>query len=332
MVTQREKAVRFREMHRSGDILVLANAWDVASARIFEEAGFPAIATTSAGIAISLGYPDGQRIGRDEMLGVVARIAGSVSVPVTADMEAGYGESETELAETVTRLISAGAIGLNIEDSTKRPGNPLFDAETQVRKIATVRKVSDSRGVPLVINARTDALVLGQGDKTSRLKEAISRGKAYRDAGADCIFPLGAIDPGTIKEIVRQLDCPINILATKDVPRVADLAKLGVRRVSLGSGPERANTRPRRKNRARDSRNGNIPQHAQRSIPPHRSKQACGPLVSRGWPVDYCKFTGIPFRNAISTEVERCPSTASRDSENKEINRAGLVGIWTPKA
>jgi len=227
-------------MHQSGDILVLANAWDIPSARIFEQTGFPAIGTSSAAIAISLGYPDGQKIDRDEMLRVVARIARSVSVPVTADMEAGYGDSATDVADTATRVISAGAIGLNIEDSTKIPKNPLYDLDAQIQKITSIRKVADLLDVPLVINARTDALVFGHGDKTSRLEEAIARGKEYKKAGADCFFPVGAIDPQTISEITKQVGCPVNILATNGVPPVAELGRLGVRRVSVGSGPARA--------------------------------------------------------------------------------------------
>lgn len=240
MRSQKEKAEEFRIMHVSGDILVLANAWDIPSARIFEKAGFPAIGTSSAAIAISLGYPDGQKIDRDEMLRVVARIARSVSVPVTADMEAGYGVSATDVADTATRVISAGAIGLNIEDSTKIPKNPLYDLDAQIQKITIIRKVADLLDVPLVINARTDALVLGHGDRTSRLKEAIARGKEYKKAGADCFFPVGAIDPQTISEITKQVGCPVNILATNGVPPVAELSRLGVRRVSVGSGPARA--------------------------------------------------------------------------------------------
>ena len=238
--SQKEKAMDFRSMHRSGDILVLANAWDIPSARIFEQAGFPAIGTSSAAIAISLGYPDGQKITRDEMLQVVERIVKSVSIPVTADMEAGYGESATAVADTAKRVIAAGAIGLNIEDSTKRPDHPLFDVEAQVRKIAEIRKIRDRSDVPLVINARTDVLILGQGDKSSRLEEAIDRGNAYNDAGADCFFPVGAIDSQTISEITRHVRCPINILATNGVPSVPELKSLGVQRVSVGSGPARA--------------------------------------------------------------------------------------------
>ena len=203
--SQKEKAIEFRKMHQSGDILVLPNAWDVPSARIFEQAGFPAIGTSSAAIAISLGYPDGQKITRDEMLEVVERIARSVSIFVTADMEAGYGITAADVAETAERVIAAGAIGLNLEDSTKRLDPPLYNVGAQVRKIAEIKKVGDWLDVPLVINARTDVLILGQGDKSSRLKEAIDRGKAYNNAGADCFFPVGAIDSQTISEITRKL-------------------------------------------------------------------------------------------------------------------------------
>ena len=238
--SQKEKAIEFRKMHQSGDILVLPNAWDVPSARIFERAGFPAIGTSSAAIAISLGYPDGQKITRDEMLQVVERIARSVSIPVTADMEAGYGITADDVAETAERVIAAGAIGLNLEDSTKRLDPPLYNVEAQVRKIAEIKKVGDRLDVPLVINARTDVLILGQGDKSSRLKEAIDRGKAYNNAGADCFFPVGAIDSQTISDITRHVRCPINILATNGVPSVPELKSLGVRRVSVGSGPARA--------------------------------------------------------------------------------------------
>jgi len=238
--SQKEKAIEFRKMHQSGDILVLANAWDVPSARIFEQTGFPAIGTSSAAIALSIGYPDGQKISRDEMLQVVARIARSVSIPVTADMEAGYGNSAADVAETAERVIAAGAIGLNLEDSTKRSDPPLHTVEAQIRKIVEIRKVGDRLGVPLVINARTDVLIIGQDDKSSRLKEAIDRGKAYNNAGADCFFPVGAIDSQTISEITRQVRCPINILATNGVPTVPELKRLGVRRVSVGSGPARA--------------------------------------------------------------------------------------------
>jgi len=238
--TQKEKAREFRKLHESVDILVLANAWDVPSARIFEQTGFPAIGTTSAGIALSLGYPDGQKISRDEMLQVVARITRSVSIPVTADVEAGYGESKADIAETIKRVISTGAIGLNIEDSTKKPESPLYNVETQVQKIMTIRKVAGSLDVPLVINARTDALLHAHGDNASKLKEAIRRGKEYRKAGADCFFPVGAIDAKTISEVVTQVSCPVNILATNNVPPIPELKRLGVRRVSVGSGPARA--------------------------------------------------------------------------------------------
>src|SRR5207244_5406963 len=140
---KKKKNNKFRKINKVGVILVMPNAWDLPSVRSFEQAGFPAIGTASAAIAISLGYPDGQKITRDEMLQVVERIAKSVSVPVTADMEAGYGEGATTVADTAKRVIAAGAIGLNIEDSTKRPDHPLFDVEAQVRMIAEISKLGD---------------------------------------------------------------------------------------------------------------------------------------------------------------------------------------------
>ena len=239
--SQKEKAEAFRKMHHQSDsILVLANAWDVPSARIFQQTGFPAIGTTSAGIAVSYGYPDGQSIGRDKMLEVVARIVKSVSIPVTADVEAGYGETLTEIADTATRVIATGAIGLNIEDSIKGPEKGLYNVQTQMRKIETIRKVAELLEVPLVINARTDALLVGPGDNQRKIKDVIERGRAYMKAGADCVFPVGAIDMKTISEIVSQLDSPVNILANPGVPSVAELKRIGVKRVSVGSGVERA--------------------------------------------------------------------------------------------
>lgn len=159
---------------------------------------------------------------------------------LTADLEAGYGENVADIADTAMRVISAGAVGLNFEDSTKKPENPLYDVEGQVQKIAMIRKVANLLDVPLVINARTDALFAGKGDSAGRLREAIVRGKEYLKSGADCFFPVGATDPHTISEIVRQVCGPVNILATRDVPLVAELKRLGVRRVSVGSGAQRA--------------------------------------------------------------------------------------------
>ena len=237
---QKNKAVAFRAMHRGPGILLLPNAWDVASARIIEEAGFGAVATTSAGIAFTLGYPDGQRISRDEMLEVVARIAAAVNVSVTADVEAGYGSRPEDAAQTARGVIEAGAVGMNLEDGTDDVEHPLVDWSLQLEKIAAVREVAKATGVPIVLNARTDVYLLQVGAPEKRYEEALRRLAVFRDAGADCVFLPGVRDAETIGKMVRDLGCPVNILAGPGSLSVPELEKLGVARVSLGSGPMRA--------------------------------------------------------------------------------------------
>jgi 2-methylisocitrate lyase-like PEP mutase family enzyme len=218
---------------------VLPNVWDVASARIVEEAGFPAIATTSAGIAYSLGYPDGQHISREEMVARVARIARAVKVPVTADIEAGYGSSPEDAAKTTRELVQAGAVGMNLEDTSGDPEHPLLDLQLAVAKIKAVRVAAAELRVPMVVNARTDVYLL-PGDPDTQYSEALRRLTAYRDAGADCVFAPGLKDAETIGRLVNAVQCPLNILAVAGTPSVPELEKLGVARVSLGSSPMRA--------------------------------------------------------------------------------------------
>lgn len=233
--SQVAKAEAFRAMHRGPKILVLPNAWDVASARILEEAGVRAIATTSAGIAFTLGYPDGQKISRDQMLEVVARIAAKVRVPVSADMEAGYGDRPEDAALTAKGLVQAGAIGLNLEDATDDPKNPVSDLSLQIEKIRAIRETATSLGVPLVLNARTDLYLKSVGEPESRFGEAVRRLAAFRDAGADCLFVPGVRDLETIAKLVRELKFPLNILGGPGSPSIPELQKAGVARVSLGS-------------------------------------------------------------------------------------------------
>lgn len=230
----------FLALHRPGSPLILPNAWDVISARIVEDAGFSAVATTSAGIAWSLGYADGERIGRDEMLAAVARITRAVRVPVTADLEAAYGRKPADAADTARGAINAGAVGFNFEDASGDPKNPLLDIPLQVARIRAARAAADELGTHLVINARTDVYLEQVGPPDTRLAEAITRLTAYRDAGADCLFAPGASDPDTIAALVRELDAPLNVLATPATPPVSELARLGVARVSLGGGVFRA--------------------------------------------------------------------------------------------
>ncbi len=173
MESQTEKAILFRQLHRGPGVLVLPNAWDVASARIFEEAGFPAIATTSAGIAFSPGYPDGQRISREEMIARIGRIVRAVKVPVSADVEAGYGSSPDDAARTTRELIEAGAIGMNLEDASDRRDQPLVSLELAVEKIKAVRKAAAALHVPIVVNARTDVYTLAGGNPGADYAEAM---------------------------------------------------------------------------------------------------------------------------------------------------------------
>ncbi len=236
----RSKADTLRALHRAGRPLILINAWDAATARILEKAGSPAIATTSAGIAFACGYPDGEKIPRDQMLEAIARICAAVSVPVTADVEAGYGDTPEELHRTATGVLEAGAVGMNLEDGTGRPDHPLADLPLQLDKIRAVREADLHHGKPIVLNARTDVYLDQVGPEADRFAETIRRGEAYRDAGADCVFVPGATDPVVIAAIVKRLACPINVLAAAASPPIGELARLGVARVSLGSGPMRA--------------------------------------------------------------------------------------------
>ena len=236
---QKAQALAFRAMHHAPKVLLLPNVWDVASARIIEEAGFGALATTSAGIAFTLGYPDGQKISREEMLARVARIVGAVKVPVTADVEAGYGSRPQDAAETARGVIEAGAVGMNLEDGTDQPAQ-LVELSLQLEKIRAVREVALKSGVLLVLNARTDVYLEQIGAPETRYGETVRRLLAYRDAGADCVFAPGLRDPETISRLVRDVQCPLNILAGPGFPSVPELEKLGVARVSLGSAPMRA--------------------------------------------------------------------------------------------
>jgi 2-methylisocitrate lyase-like PEP mutase family enzyme len=241
MTDLQAQADLFQKMHHGPRILLLPNVWDVASAKIIEEAGFGAVATTSAGIAFALGYPDGQRISREEMLTCVARIAKSVKVPVTADVEAGYGNRAEDAAQTALGVIEAGAVGMNLEDGTDDTEHPLADLALQLEKVRAVREAAASKHVPLVLNARTDVYLLPVGaGPVRRYDEALRRLTAFRDAGTDCVFVPGLKESETIARLVGELRCPVNILAGPGSPSVPQLEKMGVARVSLGSAPMRA--------------------------------------------------------------------------------------------
>ncbi|OKK20766.1 3-methyl-2-oxobutanoate hydroxymethyltransferase [Streptomyces sp. CB00455] len=224
----RAAALVFARLHTSAAPLALANAWDVASARIVEAAGAPAVATTSAGVAWSLGSPDGDALARDRALDLVARVAGAVSVPVTADIESGFGADPAAVAETVAGVLAAGAVGINIEDGTRAPAE-------HAERVAAARSAAEAAGIPLFVNARIDTYLFGLGDPATRLDETLARAAGYLRAGATGIFVPGVTDPATIAELARGIDAPLNILVGPGAPSVAELGALGVSRVSLGS-------------------------------------------------------------------------------------------------
>ena len=240
MAQQQAKAASFRVLHSGRETLLLPNVWDVASARLIEESGFKAAATSSAGIAFSLGYPDGQRISREEMLAVIARIAKAVRVPVTADVEAGYGKTPEDAGRTARAVVEAGAVGMNLEDAIGDSPSVLVELPLQLEKIRAVREMASRLRIPLVLNARTDMYLLQIGDPAERYDETVRRLSAFREAGADCVFAPGLRDAPTIGRLVADLKCPVNILAGPGSPSVPELSKLGVARVSLGSATMRA--------------------------------------------------------------------------------------------
>src|SRR3990172_2728544 len=230
-----QRARKFLELHQGPKTLVLPNAWDMASARIFEEAGFPAVATTSAGVAFALGYPDGESLPLDELLEVVAGRSRALLVPLSVDFEAGYGARPEDVARSAGRLLEAGAVGLNLEDSAKTGERVLVEPSLLADKVRATRAAASDVGIPLVINARTDVFLAAVGEPESRFDHAVRRVNAYRDAGADSLFIPGVSDRETIAELVRQVKGPLNVLAVAGTPRISELEKLGVRRVTVWS-------------------------------------------------------------------------------------------------
>lgn len=232
---QIRKARAFRQMHDRRNILVLANAWDAVTARLFARLGFPAVATTSGGVAWSLGYPDGEHAPLAEVVAATGRIAHAVDVPVTADIEAGYGATSEDVTDTVRAVIEAGAVGINLEDGLHAPG-ALCGLGTATARIRAAREAASAAGIPIVINARTDTYMLKYGaSDAERFDETVRRGHAYLAAGADCIFPIGLVDSATLGALVKALDAPINVAARPGIPSVAELARLGVARVSTAT-------------------------------------------------------------------------------------------------
>ena len=234
------KARQFQQMHLGPGLLVVVNAWDAGSARVFEQAGVRAVGTGSAGVAFSHGYADDERIPRAVMLKAIEEMVRAVDLPVTADILAGMGDSIEAVVATVKDVIALGAVGVNIEDSTDVGGPLLLDLGYQAEKIRAVCDAVNGGAVPIVVNARTDPYWLKLGDDAERLRTSIARANRYREAGANCLFVPGAKDAATIKTLVAEIAGPINILTVPGCPPLAELQALGVRRVSEGSGPMRA--------------------------------------------------------------------------------------------
>lgn len=232
---QAQSADLFRNKHRGPRLLLLPNAWDAMSARVFVEVGFDAIATTSGGLAWSLGYADGEQAPWVEVVAATARIVRVAQVPVTADIEAGYGATPDAVMRSVTEIIRAGAVGVNLEDGTPRGAAPIRDVADAADRIRAAREAARAAAVPIVINARTDLYLRNIGDDVSRFEETVERGKAYLTAGADCVYPIGLRDPATIGRLVKALQAPINIMVRAGVPSVAELEALGVARASTAS-------------------------------------------------------------------------------------------------
>lgn len=233
MSSQAEKAEQFRRLHDRKRMLILPNAWDVPSARVFEDEGFPAVATSSAGMMVSLGYPDGEEIPPKEFLSAVRRIAGVLSIPLSVDVVGGFGGSPEGVARSVRAVVNVGAVGINIEDfihGTKK----LLTVEKQTDRLRALVQLRESSDIPFVINARTDALRFAQGDDEAKLEEAIRRAGAYRDVGADCVYPIGLTETASISKFVGALDFLVNVMVRKGLPPVPELQRLGVARVSFG--------------------------------------------------------------------------------------------------
>src|SRR5579871_2476222 len=234
--TQARLAEEFRRRHQRKPLLLLANAWDPISAAIVEAAGYEAVATTSGGVAWAIGYRDGEETPWREVVAATARIARAVRLPVTADIEAGYGDTPARVAQSVRDIIAAGAVGLNLEDGTHDATIPMRGIDESAARIRAAREAAQAEGVPIVINARIDLYLKKIGTEATRFAETVQRGKAYLAAGADCLYPFALADLGVAAELVRALGAPINLVGRPGTPPVADLEAAGVARVSVAAG------------------------------------------------------------------------------------------------
>jgi len=228
------RARTFRELNERGGLL-LPNAWDAASARVFESAGFPAVGTTSAGIAYTRGFRDGQRTGRQMMIDEIANIARALSVPVSADIEAGYGDSPADVTETVLAAVDAGAVGINLEDNTQGGAKPLYAIAAQQERVAAARAAGSRRDIHVTINARTDPFLLGLGaGEEERVQMTLERGRAYIEAGADLVFVPLLVAPDPVRRLSEAFGGRLSLMILPGAPSASTLFAAGARRLSLG--------------------------------------------------------------------------------------------------
>ena len=231
---QTEMAKWFLTRHHAPPVLLLPNAWDAMSARLFAAAGFDALATTSGGVAWALGYPDGERVPWPELVAATARIVRCAQVPITADIEAGYGATPAEVATRVREIIQTGVVGINLEDGLHGPMRSIEDA---ARRLSAAREATTKEGVPIVLNARCDVFHLQHGEENTRLAATVERCKAYLAVGADCVYPFGLRDPAIIAAFVEAIGAPVNITGRPGMPDAAAFERMGVARITIASAP-----------------------------------------------------------------------------------------------
>lgn len=237
-----QKARKFLKLHSSPSIFLLANAWDVVSAKIFELEGFQAIGTTSAGISATLGYPDGQHIVIEDTIRVIRHIVQQVDLPVSADIEAGYSSSTEGIVKSVREVLNAGAVGINLEDGTGQGEKPLYDKQIMKERIGAIREMSEHEGIHLFINARTDVFLTSLRNIKRKIKQTVERASAYIEAGADGIFvpDIEDLNKEVIKILVKEIHAPLNIIGGAGKPTITELEQMGVARVSFGPRAMRA--------------------------------------------------------------------------------------------
>ncbi|MBU5675273.1 isocitrate lyase/phosphoenolpyruvate mutase family protein [Alkaliphilus sp. MSJ-5] len=235
---QRELAKKFSNMHTDSRMFVLPNVWDAGSAYVFEKQGFRAVATSSAGVAYARGYPDGKDITIDDLALCVEQITRRIYVPLSVDFERGYGDNVAQIKDNARNLLCCGAVGFNIEDG--RSDGTLDELSYMLEKIKVIAELKEELGLDFVINARTCTYWLNVADENTKMQIALERGNAFRNAGADCVFIPGAMDEVTVTKLVKGIDAPLNIILNPIFHDFARLEKIGVRRLSVGSGPVRS--------------------------------------------------------------------------------------------